>query len=221
VPASHEARGHAGDFYLRKLVFGQGCAKHLAVPRIGDRSLQAGTHQAQCAPGSLDAAAGHPCHGEVETPAQPAFLANHIGIGHEEILEGKIETVHPAIADRGNRLAGQPSSARLLDRELMPLEAGFFDQQHAQATVAKRAIGIGASHHHQQSRLSGKGAPALGAVEQPAALRRRSAQRQRRHVRTEIGLGNRNRAQRVTRRNARQPVLCPPSAAPLREFRGG
>ena len=169
--ASGEARRHLGDLDLRERVLGQRRAEDAAVLGVADRRLQRRAHHAERAARGLNAAADHAGHRQVEALAEPAFAADDVGVGNEEILESQVERMHAAVTDRRDRAAVQPAAAVLNDAELVAVERRLFHQQQAQAAVAERLVRVGARHDHQQAGFAGKGAPGLRAVEQPAARR--------------------------------------------------
>jgi hypothetical protein len=173
---------------------------------VADGGAQGGAHHAAGARGGLHAAADHAGHGQVEALAQPGFAADHVGIGHEEVLEGEVERVHAAVADGGDGAAGEvpPRSCRCT--KSWPSNEGFSTSSRLRPLWPKRAVGVGARDHHQHAGLAGEGAPGLGAVQQPAAVDMRAAQREAGDVGAVVRFGDRDGAQRVAGRQPRQPV---------------
>ena len=115
--------------------------------------------------------------------------------------------MHAAIADGGDRAAGAARRRRPAEVEVVAFVRRLLHQQHAQAAVAQRAIGIGARHHHQHARPCRRRCT--------RSWRRRAASRPARaspcsvrlgDVGAVVGLGDRDRAQRVAGGQARQPM---------------
>ncbi len=103
------------------------------------------------------------------------------------------------------RPVSRPAFARPVF-EMARVARRLFDEQQAQAPVPGAAIGVGARHHHQHTRLAGKGAPGLRAAQTPAARRGRGLERERADIGADIGFRHRDRAQHFARRQPRQPV---------------
>ncbi len=69
-----------------------------------------------------------------------------------------------------------------------------------------REVGVGARQHQQHVGAAAQGAPALGAVQPPAALGAGGLEAHAGHVAAVVGLGHRHRRQLLAARELRQPV---------------
>ena len=91
--------------------------------------------------------------------------------------------------------------------EAVAVAPRLLDDEHGDAAVGQRAVGIGAGQQHEHVGPGGEGAPGLDAVDHPPALDRRRRGHDPGHVGPVVGLGHGHGGQDLGRGQLGQPVL--------------
>ena len=105
---------------------------------------------------------------------RPTFEADEVLGGHEPVVERDLVGVHAAVAERVDRAAFHLAVAPVVEREVVAGGRWLVDDEHREAAVAERAVGVGAGEHHERVGAAGERAPRLHAVDEVAAVGRRS-----------------------------------------------
>src|SRR5579863_8254865 len=101
--------GHRAELDARELVVQDRTSEHDAVPRVLQRRLVGGLHDADRARRRLEASVLEARHLEVEPPTESGVLTHQVLVGHEPVVEADLVGVHPAIAERVDRSSLEPS----------------------------------------------------------------------------------------------------------------
>ena len=207
---------HASELGLRELVVADGLAEHLAVAGVREGRLVRGLHDADGAGRGLEPAVLEPGHLVVEALALATVETDQVGGWHEPVLQRDLIGVHTAVADGVDRATLHLSGAGalhvvLVHHEAVTLAAQLGDDEHRQAAVADRTVGVGTGEHHQDISAGTERAPRLDAVDDvalDAVLGRRSG----RHgdagdVGSEVGLGHGDGVHDLGRRELGKPLV--------------
>ena len=158
---------------MGELVLVDHFAKDAAVLCILKGCLISGLHDANCSSSGLDATVFETSHLKVEAFANSFFAANQVFVRDEPVVERDFVGVHASVANGVDRAAFHFAGAMrtvLAAGEAMTIATVFFDHEDRQATVTFRAIRIGASQQHEDASPRRKGAPGLGAIDDPSTF---------------------------------------------------
>ncbi|MDT4803979.1 hypothetical protein FQZ97_367450 [compost metagenome] len=189
-----DLRGHVGDLEADGLEVADRVAELGAVARVLHRVFQRALCQAERACSGMGTRGFQAGGGQIEGLA---FLADHLRMRHAAAVEGQFPGGPAVVADLGDDAA--------LDA-FRQLAARLLDHEGGQALVARLGVDhrVGAADHQDEVGLVGESAPVLAAGNDPVVAVAHGAARDIGHIGAGIGLGQRERAQELATRHARQ-----------------